>query len=104
DQRSGTCSWMSLMKLLHSETSETKRYKEFNFALRRDSLDVYFNKLCSRNLSLNGTRIELLKRCTENFARNTIKQHKKGVISNEELGCAQILTKNIQKQLKIWES
>lgn len=104
DQRSGTCSWMSLMKLLRSETSETKRYKQFNFALRRDSLEVYFNKLSTGNLPLNGTRIELLKRCTESFAQNSVKQHKNGVISQEELKGAQILVRDIQVQVKIWES
>lgn len=104
DQRSGTCSWMSIMKFLHSEATETKAYKAFNFALRRDSLNVYFNKLYKSNLPLNGMRIELLKRCTENFAQNSLKQHKKGVVSNDELKNAKNLVEDIQKQIKIWES
>lgn len=104
DQRSGTCSWMSLTKLLHTETSDTKKYKSFNFALRRDSLSVYFNKLCQGNLPLEGMRLELLKRCTENFARNSLKQHKRGIISNAELERAQKLVEDIQKQIKFWLS
>lgn len=104
DQKSGTCSWMSFTKLLHSESTETKKYKSFNFALRRDSLNVYFNKLCQGKLELNSMRIELLKRCTENFAQNTLKQHKREVISKAELKNAAILVKDIQNQIKIWES
>ncbi len=104
DQRSGTCSWMSLMKLLRSETSETKRYKRFNFALRRDSLEVYFTKLSTGHLPLYWYRLELLKRCTESFAQNSVKQYKNGVISYEELKVAQIMVTDIQTKVKNCES
>lgn len=44
DQRSGSCSWKSFMKLLQLESVDRQSYKKFNFDLRRDSLNAYFQK------------------------------------------------------------
>jgi hypothetical protein len=79
DQRSGTCSWKSLMKLLLVESHDTTTYKQFIFNLRLDTLKAYVEKCKSQEPS--DEQLQLLKRAMENFGRLALKQQK---ISSKE--------------------
>ncbi len=88
-QRSGTCAWKVLMKLIQvlveSDSKSSEPYKKFVFDLRRDSLTAYFNRIVNGELDITDERLMLLKLSTENFARFAIKQHQAGLITDSEL-------------------
>ena len=88
-QRSGTCAWKVLMKLIQvmveSESKSRKPYKKFVFDLRSESLKAYYNRIVNRELPITDERLQLLKLSTENFARAAIKQHRAGLIEDAEL-------------------
>lgn len=99
DQRSGTCSWKSLMKLLQLESLDRRSYKSFNFDLRRDSLVAYFQKS-----PLNDAQIQLLKRSTESFARLALKLYKDEIIDKQNFKQAEQLCRTILKSIEEKES
>ncbi|MBA3602448.1 MAG: DUF3638 domain-containing protein [Parachlamydiaceae bacterium] len=88
-QRSGTCAWKVIMKLIQvlvkSDSKSTEPYKKFVFALRGDSLKAFYNRIVNRELEITDERLQLLKLSTENFARSASKQHREGLISQSEL-------------------
>ncbi len=88
-QRSGTCSFKSIMKLIRSEALNQRDYKRLVFNLRKDSLVAYLKKCEDGQLN----NIELVNRSCEKFAIFANKLHKQGYIDNEELKAVRNLIK-----------
>lgn len=95
-QRSGTCSWKCLMKLIKPDKRE-------NFRLRYESLKEYHSDLIKKSTPSDES-IQLLKRCSENFARAALKLHQNSHIFDSELMSASALTKKIGLDLQAIES
>lgn len=99
DQRSGTCSWKAVMKLIFLISGDTRTYKQENFLFRYLS-NVEFNDDILNSDDPSDDDVQLLKRGSESFVRYALKLHEDGMINDKDLEEVLALKKRIDSTIQ----
>ncbi|NGX57995.1 MAG: hypothetical protein K940chlam3_00896 [Chlamydiae bacterium] len=103
-QRSGTCSWKVIIKMLMLEMADKRDYKHLMYEMKHDSLAAFVARCeyWEKEGRLTDEEVLLLQRNTETFARSVEKQYRNGVISEDEYEKSRdLISSRIQPYIKV---